>query len=142
MPSINFVDRSTVIPASWLNEVDAVIYDVLGNPSSVGELLTTLGIAPKTLVETSSSLVIGDSTTGGVYVVNTSSGNVTIELPPVSENAEFTIKKITTDSNTVTVIPDSGGSDTIDLAANAVLPGSLLNSITLRGTDSHGWVII
>ena len=140
--SINFIDDQTKVPASWLNDLDRLHYDICGDPADLGTLQATLGIIPTTLTEVAANHTVPDTDQGGVIVVDTSAGNVQVELPTIAAKKQFTIKKITTDGNTVTVIPDSGGSSTIDGAANAVLPGSVLNSITVYGTTSHGWIII
>lgn len=142
MADTTFVDDQTKIMADWLNDLNRLHYSILGDPAGLVETQSALGIIPKTLTEISGNHVIPDTDEGGVIVVDTSGGNVQVELPTIDALKQFTIKKITTDGNTVTIIPDSGGSSTIDGAANAVLPGSVLNSITLFGTTSHGWVII
>ena len=35
MPSINFIDQQTVIPASWLNDVDQLTFDIPDNTSAL-----------------------------------------------------------------------------------------------------------
>lgn len=62
------------------------------------------------------------SSTVGVYLVDTSAGNVTITLPAVSQR-QWVIKKITTDTNKITLVPN--GADNIEAAnANYDLPNS------------------
>lgn len=93
-------------------------------------------------MEVNSNTIIDDTINSGVIIVDTSGGNVQIELPVLGAQREFIIKKATNDVNTVTVIPDSAGAETIDGAANAVLPGGALNSVTVYGTDNFGWMIV
>lgn len=45
MTTANFVDQSTVIEADWLNDTDAVVYDVLDSPTTAAEARTALDIA-------------------------------------------------------------------------------------------------
>lgn len=42
MATINFTDQSTVVPASWLNAVDALVYDVFNGATSVASARTIL----------------------------------------------------------------------------------------------------
>lgn len=44
MATTNFVDHSTIIEASWLNEVDNLVHDIFNNPSTAADTLTALGI--------------------------------------------------------------------------------------------------
>ena len=44
MASITFVDHTTVVPASWLNEVDALVHDVFAAASDVATARTALGV--------------------------------------------------------------------------------------------------
>lgn len=48
MANTTFVDQSTVIVASWLNDVNGVIYNILGNgtivPATRNDLKTNLGL--------------------------------------------------------------------------------------------------
>lgn len=81
-----------------------------------------------------------------VILVNTSGGDVTISLPTAlsvynvsnSTGQEFTVKKITTDSNTVTVMPD--GAELID-GGSATLTGSLYPSVSFVSDGSNWWVV-
>jgi len=63
--------------------------------------------------------ISSDSTaaTGDVVLVDTTGGDVTVTLHG-STDAHITVKKITTDSNTVTIVPDAG---TIDGHAQRIL---------------------
>ena len=44
MATTNFVDQTTVIEASWLNDVDYLLYDLLANPSTLAEFRTNAGL--------------------------------------------------------------------------------------------------
>lgn len=48
MSSTNFVDQQTVVVASWLNDVNTTVYDVLGDgtnpPANISEVKTNLGL--------------------------------------------------------------------------------------------------
>jgi len=44
MSSTNFIDKSTVIEADWLNEVDAVVHDVFDGASTKAEARTALNV--------------------------------------------------------------------------------------------------
>jgi hypothetical protein len=51
MATINFIDKQTVIPASWLNEVDNVVHTLLSNPTTVGDIRTALAVYSTTEVD-------------------------------------------------------------------------------------------
>lgn len=44
MAGISFVDNVTLVPASWLNAVDNLVYDICGTPATQAELRTTLSL--------------------------------------------------------------------------------------------------
>lgn len=46
MSSTNFTMAVTTIPVSWANDVNRVIYDVLGAPATLSQLQTALGLGP------------------------------------------------------------------------------------------------
>jgi hypothetical protein len=46
MSSTNFTTAVTTIPAAWANDVNRVIYDVLGAPSTLAQLQNALGLGP------------------------------------------------------------------------------------------------
>ena len=46
MASINFIDFETVIPASWLNEVDALVHDVFGAAATPEAARAAISAAP------------------------------------------------------------------------------------------------
>ncbi len=43
MATINYVDKTTVIEAEWLNEADAVVHDILSAPTTLAEFWTSIG---------------------------------------------------------------------------------------------------
>ena len=75
-----------------------------------------------------------------VVLVDTSSGDVTVTLPPVAQTArkEYHIKKDDASSNVVTV--DPSGSETIDGETTETIIGSY-TSLRLYSTGTK-WVII
>lgn len=46
MGSTNFVGTVTQIPTAWANEVNRIVYDVLGAPADLSALQTALGLRP------------------------------------------------------------------------------------------------
>jgi hypothetical protein len=75
-----------------------------------------------------------------LLLVDTSGGNITIELPPAADAKylDYFIKKITADGNSVTVDPDGG--ETIDGAGTVV---TVVQYYTFRiYSDGTQWWII
>lgn len=48
MASIDFVAHETVVPASWLNEIDRTQHDILGNPSNAADVRTAIDVVSAT----------------------------------------------------------------------------------------------
>lgn len=63
--SINFVDRTTVVPTPWVQDVNNVVYGLLGNgtnaPTSVSDILNSLGLNPVTLTKTVITATLGQT---------------------------------------------------------------------------------
>ena len=43
MSTTNFTDKVTIIEASWLNDVDALVWDICGGPTTLAALWTSIG---------------------------------------------------------------------------------------------------
>lgn len=73
-----------------------------------------------------------------VVLCDTSVSGFNVQMPPASDlpNKFFIIKRVTSDANDLTILPD--GAETIDLAANYVLSGGGLASVQLY-SDGIGW---
>jgi len=82
-----------------------------------------------------------------VILSDTSLGNIIVTLPTAasiynltnSSAQQFTINKITTDTNTVTITPQ--GADLINGVANYVLSGGSMSTVTLI-TNGNDWFIV
>jgi hypothetical protein len=70
-------------------------------------------------------------------LVDTTAGNITLTLPVASQGKIYNIKKISSDVNTVTVVPTSG---LIDGSANSVI--SILNTSKQYQFDGTNYFII
>ena len=73
-----------------------------------------------------------------IYLMNATSGNLTVTLPTNSAGREIDIKKIDSSANTVTI--DGNGSETIDGNSGIVI-SSQHNSLTMV-SDGSNWFII
>lgn len=78
MATKTFTDYSTIIDAEWCNDVDAVVWDVLGGATTDALALTALGVANHNLVTVDASGNI--STTGDLTSVGsiTANNNLTV----------------------------------------------------------------
>ena len=72
MASTTFVHEATRIPAAWANDVNNIVYNVLGNPGSVASLKATLGIQPSG----GSNTGIGTIASQNRDAVNLTGGNI------------------------------------------------------------------
>ena len=90
---------------------------------------------------TSSSLTVDVSQAAFIYLLDTSGGVVTVNLPPAeqTENKTYYIKKTTNDANTVDITPN--GFDTIDGGALYQISGGSLGSVVIYSDGSQWWVL-
>jgi len=120
--------------------------------TSITDILVGIGF----VTNTSSAVLINIKTKSSNYgltvddrviLVNTSGGNVSINLPTAasvwnstsSTSQEFTVKRITTDVNYVSLIPN--GSDLVDGNTSYNIVGPALGSVTFV-SDGTNWHII
>lgn len=80
------------------------------------------------------------STTDRFIIVDASGGNITITLPEAStcQGYEFTIKKIDSSVNTVTI--DGDGAETIDDDTTQIISNQY-DAITVTSDNSEWWII-
>lgn len=82
------------------------------------------------------------TTDGRVVYVDATSGDVVVNLPPISEERQqaIIIKRVDTSLNGVTIQPSSGDSGVnVEGGASVNVPG--LASVEVRSNTSHWWVI-
>ena len=118
--------------------------------------LTPLLVTAGFVTNTSSAVLINIKTKSSNYgltvddrviLVDTSGGNVSINLPTAasvwnsssSTSQEFTVKRITTDVNYVSLIPN--GSDLIDGNTSYNIVGPSLGSVTFISNGTNWYII-
>lgn len=117
--------------ASGFLQVDGSGVVSVGTPAGSGYTIVNVTTTSSSPAQTSGDIILLVNTT-------TAGGNVTINLPTaVGNTARFTIKKIDSASNTVTV--DANGTQTIDGALTIDLRGR--SSATLVSNNAN-WFII
>ena len=91
MANTTFVDKSTVIQADWLNEINGFFYNLFQGAVTVQEARTVLGITNPSIVQENTvarQLVVSDS---GAYIVTSQNSPVTITIPSGVFTAPTTI---------------------------------------------------
>ncbi len=81
MASTNFIDKTTVIQASWAQAINDFFYTLFQGASTVQQARTALGITSPTVVEentTSRTLVLSDA---DAYIVTSHASPVTVTVP-------------------------------------------------------------
>lgn len=73
MAGIIFTDKSTVVPASWLNGINNFFFDLFQGSTTVAEAKTALGITDIT-----NPLVITNNTAPRIHLVNDSGDGIAI----------------------------------------------------------------
>lgn len=148
MATINFLDNVTVVPASWLNEVDALLWDVFNGKSTAGtsgtilrsngtNIVNTTATYPTTttanqLLYSSATNTIGGLTSANNSVLVTNGSGV----PSLSTTLPtgLTISGLATDL----AIADGGtGQSTATAAFDALAPTTTTGDIIYHnGTDN------
>lgn len=62
MADTNFQYKQTTIQSAWLQDVNNVVYRVLGNPTTVAQAITNLGVAKQTDLNTTNGNVSSNTT--------------------------------------------------------------------------------
>lgn len=70
MATTNFTSYQTVITATWLNDVDAVVWDILNGPTTLAEFWTAIGPTP--------GAIGGTTPAAGTFTTLTTTGAVDI----------------------------------------------------------------
>ena len=123
--SINFVDQATVVPTVWVQDVNNVVYELLGNgtnaPTSVPDILQSLGIGASAIARIKISATAGQVLFTGIpaYVIGQNTLSVYIngaKQPPSSY----------TETSTTSVTFSTGAVSTGDLYEFEVLQNVVL----------------
>ena len=98
------------------------------------------GVTQPVLRSADFTAVVGD-----LDIVSTASGDVSVTLPVATvgnSNGQIIIKKITTDSNVVTIYPSAGQS--IDGSSSPIIISGALDALTFISVGSilSGWMIV
>ena len=121
MATTNFTDNSTVIQASWLNEVDSLVYDVFGG-------LSDAGVDGKILVS------------DGSKYVEESGATARASLGAAARGANSDITSITGLTTDLTVA--QGGTGASTFTDGAVLLGSGAGAITALDVTTKGSLLV
>ena len=121
MATTNFTDNSTVIQASWLNEVDSLVYDVFGG-------LSDAGVDGKILVS------------DGSKYVEESGATARTSLGAAARGANSDITSITGLTTDLTVA--QGGTGASTFTDGAVLLGSGTGAITALDVTAKGSLLV
>ena len=123
--SIDFVDQATVVPTVWVQDVNNVVYELLGNgtnaPTSVPDILQSLGIGASAIARITISATAGQVLFTGIpaYVIGQNTLSVYIngaKQPPSSY----------TETSTTSVTFSTGAVSTGDLYEFEVLQNVVL----------------
>ena len=132
--SINFVDRTTVVPTPWVQDVNNVVYGLLGNgtnaPTSVSDILNSLGLNPVTLTKTVITATLGQTLfTVPTYVPGTNALSCFINGVRQTSAAYTEV-----DSNTVAFVSGAtSAGDTYEFVISNVIVTSGVGTVTSVG---------
>lgn len=134
MATKTFTDYSTVIDAAWCNDVDAVVWDVLGGATTDALALTALGVANHNLftVDASGNIsTTGDLTSVGSITTNnnlTAAGSATVGTN-LTVNGNTTLGNAAADTVTFNAA-------TLTLNNTVAVGGNLTSSGTITSTGT------
>lgn len=131
-------DAQTAKNAAAISAASANSYAYSASTSADNAAVYASSVQWRAATTINTSTGITDNFSGYMFVVNTSSGNISINVPPLAGlRLPFILgfKKQTNDTNSVIISPN--GTDTIDGLSNKILP-KIGNSTSLIATSS-GW---
>lgn len=141
MPTIDFVANTTVIPATWLNDIDSHVFDDTTSVHIASAITNTpSGSIAATNVQTAIDELATEKANLASPAFTTAITLDGVAVPTISSTNTFTNKRITarvgstTSSATPTINTDN--SDIYRLTAQAVDITSFTTNLT--GTPSHG----
>jgi len=128
MASISFTDYSTVIPASWLNDVNTLTYNVWNGVTTPGQARNALGLGSDI---TKTLSLAGNLTTSGAYGLTlTLTGTTNVTLPTTGTLATTSNKlsafAATTSAELAGVISDETGTGALVFANTPTLVTPIL----------------
>ena len=145
MASISFTDYSTVIPASWLNDVNTLTYTVWNGVSTIGQARNALGLGSDV---TKTLSLAGNLATSGAYNLTlTLTGATNVTLPTTGIVATTSNKlsafAATTSAELAGVISDETGSGALVFANTPTLVTPNIGaatgtSLTTTGVQASG----
>jgi len=125
MATTNFVDKKTVISTEWLNDTDAIVYGLEGDP---------IGIVYKgrQLLKNYSETVVTNSTATGAVSINVQNGNIYNLTLTGNVVFTFTNPAAATESTTIVlrITQDGTGSRTITWPASVRWPSGTAPTLT------------
>ena len=141
MASITFVDQTTVVPASWLNDVDAIGWEIFNGKTTAGTSGTLLRSNGTNIVNTTATYPSTAGTSGtilrsdGTNVVNSTATYpaTTTANQLLYSSATNTIGGLTSANSSVLVTNGSGVP-----SLSTTLPAVTLNSATVATTQTFG----
>lgn len=105
MASTTFVNGVTLTDEDWFNDVDRVVYDILGDPAAGGNIVTTLGVLPLTGGTLTGALTLSGAPTNALHAATKTY---------VDDAASTGLKPTTSCGNATTANITRSGEQTID----------------------------
>ena len=101
MPTTNFIANTTVVPADWLNEVDAIVFDVFGGASSKAAAKAAISVPG--LADSNTFTASNEFPCGG-FVLNDSGKYITFDATPHTATGMELSLPVTSDSTGTLVL--------------------------------------
>jgi len=131
MSNTVFVDQSTIVVAAWLNDINNVVYNLLGNgtivPATVAALRTNIGLGTMA-TQNASAVAITGGTLSGVTISGVAASGTNTDITALNALA-------TVNSNTVVGIYNHGQCLLAKSGSNLVLSPYNGNRLIINGVQ-------
>lgn len=143
MASTNFIDKTTVVPTAWLNEVNGTVWTLFGAASTASAGRTALGLGTMATQNDNSVNITGGSISGlsGTFTTTSSSGGDFVVFSNTAAGAEAATRINTTQASSGVALKLSNSSLNVQASVRGRSDGGLsLYSGQGAGTSSTSGV--
>lgn len=136
--SINFVDKATVVPTNWVQDTNNVVYGLLGNgvhaPTSVADILYSLGISASGVVRSSQTATLGQTIFTGIPTYVPGQTTLFIYINGVRQLPSAYTETSSTSVTFSTGATSAGDVYEFEVFTNAILAGGYVLPIASSGS--------
>jgi hypothetical protein len=143
MATTNFIDYQTKIEAEWLNEVDALVWDIFGGATTDSEARTSLGLDSMALQSAASVAITGGSITGITDLAVADGGTGASTAAGARTNLGLgtaSVEDVGTSTGNVVQLQDVSGSPGLPAVDGSQLTGITAGGVFVDAADGGPYI--